>query len=674
MGKCRACGRTFSSSGFRNHGLQSGNKACRDAYRRRKEYMPGLYDSDSDPDAMDVDEDERMDVDNGTGSEDGNNGVDEGDEEDNEEDDGIETTMTVLTRGRRREGRRGRREDEEDEDEDEDEEAGQWQPRPPSVPPLAQAPNPAAPAQEAEMPPPGRQRVEDALRQPVHIKHFPLDSAGKPVDQRATVFDSYGTDASNPYAPFASKMEWEIARWSKLLGPGSNCLDRLLSIDGLPEALGLSFSNVRHLNQIVDQLPTGRPRFRCKEINVAGETYEVYYRDALECIKCLYGDPNFAGDLIFKPERHYQELEEVNPGATVVPVIISTDKTKLTTFKGKSAYPVYMTIGNIPKEIRRKPSLGSQILLAYLPTTRLEHITNKAARRRTSANLFHACMRKILERLKDAGEFGVPMASGDGVVRRCHPIFAAHVGDYPEQVLVTCVKYRKCPCCPADLDDHSHANGPFRDLEAVLDALETVDLLARKRACKAAGIKPIYRPYWQDLPQTEMTLAAEVFHATTMCLTGREHADIARILLGLVADMPLPGGASSAQLVRAVRAMLDFLYLSQYPVQTSETLSMLQDALTRFHDNKQIFIELGVRDDWEIPKLHFLDHWEYLIRRLDELPQMTLWLERREKLVRHERYIAWCLAGRPSLQSLTHLMHEPPPDRMKMTKHPSKKA
>ncbi|KAH8084372.1 hypothetical protein BXZ70DRAFT_900453 [Cristinia sonorae] len=285
-------------------------------------------------------------------------------------------------------------------------------------------------------------------------------------------------------------------------------------------------------------------------------------------------------------------------------------------------------------------------------------------------------------------------------------------------------------------------------LEAVLDALETVDLLARKRACKAAGIKPIYRPYWQDLPYADpfLSITPDILHQLyqgvikhlvawiktvfsqteidARCrslprnhhvrvftngitnlyqLTGREHADIARILLGLVADMPLPGGASSAQLVRAVRAMLDFLYLSQYPVQTSETLSMLQDALTRFHDNKQIFIELGVRDDWEIPKLHFLDHWEYLIRRLgtpdnfnteyterlhidlakdayeatnckDELPQMTLWLERREKLVRHERYIAWCLAGRPSLQSLTHLMHEPPPDRMKMTKHPSKKA
>lgn len=49
-------------------------------------------------------------------------------------------------------------------------------------------------------------------------------------------------------------------------------------------------------------------------------------------------------------------------------------------FRNKTAYPVYMTIGNIPKDIRRKPSRHAHVLLAYLPTTRLDHVTNKAAR------------------------------------------------------------------------------------------------------------------------------------------------------------------------------------------------------------------------------------------------------------------------------------------------------
>ena len=75
--------------------------------------------------------------------------------------------------------------------------------------------------------------------------------------------------------------------------------------------------------------------------------------------------------------------------ATIVPIIISSDKTQLTTFRNKTAYPVYLTLGNLPKNIRRKPSRQGKILLGYLPTTKLDHVANKESRRRSLANLFH---------------------------------------------------------------------------------------------------------------------------------------------------------------------------------------------------------------------------------------------------------------------------------------------
>ena len=87
-------------------------------------------------------------------------------------------------------------------------------------------------------------------------------------------------------------------------------------------------------------------------------------------------------------------------------------------FGNKTAYPVYMTIGNLPKDVRWKPSRRGQILLAYLPTSRLEHITNKEARRRVAANLFHACLSMILKPLAEAGVHGIKVTSGDGVVGR----------------------------------------------------------------------------------------------------------------------------------------------------------------------------------------------------------------------------------------------------------------
>lgn len=50
-------------------------------------------------------------------------------------------------------------------------------------------------------------------------------------------------------------------------------------------------------------------------------------------------------------------------GATVAPVVLSSDKTNLTRFSGdKQAWPVYLTVGNIAKEIRRKPTERAMVL------------------------------------------------------------------------------------------------------------------------------------------------------------------------------------------------------------------------------------------------------------------------------------------------------------------------
>ena len=88
---------------------------------------------------------------------------------------------------------------------------------------------------------------------------------------------------------------------------------------------------------------------------------------------------------------------------------------QLTLFRDKQAYPVYLTIGNIPKDIRQKLSCHGQLLVAYLPTTKLGGIANKSAWRHALANLFHACMGDLLDPITSHGETGLPMMSGDGV-------------------------------------------------------------------------------------------------------------------------------------------------------------------------------------------------------------------------------------------------------------------
>ena len=59
---------------------------------------------------------------------------------------------------------------------------------------------------------------------------------------------------------------------------------------------------------IIDKnLSSGRPRFVRREIMVAGEIFEVFYCDVIQCICALYGDPEFADILVFMPECHYAD-------------------------------------------------------------------------------------------------------------------------------------------------------------------------------------------------------------------------------------------------------------------------------------------------------------------------------------------------------------------------------
>lgn len=42
---------------------------------------------------------------------------------------------------------------------------------------------------------------------------------------------------------------------------------------------------------------------------MAGEAYDVYFRDVIECIRALYSEPEFARHLVFLPERHYADSD-----------------------------------------------------------------------------------------------------------------------------------------------------------------------------------------------------------------------------------------------------------------------------------------------------------------------------------------------------------------------------
>jgi hypothetical protein len=54
--------------------------------------------------------------------------------------------------------------------------------------------------------------------------------------------------------------------------------------------------------------------------------------------------------------------------ATIIPIILSSDKTHLSKSGSTKAWPVYMSIGNIAHDVRFTPKYHAARLVALLPT------------------------------------------------------------------------------------------------------------------------------------------------------------------------------------------------------------------------------------------------------------------------------------------------------------------
>jgi Plavaka transposase len=162
------------------------------------------------------------------------------------------------------------------------------------------------------------------------IDQFPFGSPGAPIPGKhrgLSVYESLqGIHADNPWAPFSSQLDWEVARWAKMRSRTSTAVTELLAIPGVRvsyyqdtvhliqemkvvKALGLSFCTVKELNEKIDDELPACPPFRCKEVSFGEERLDFHYRDVMQCIRAIYGDPQFAQDLVFAPERHYTNQE-----------------------------------------------------------------------------------------------------------------------------------------------------------------------------------------------------------------------------------------------------------------------------------------------------------------------------------------------------------------------------
>jgi hypothetical protein len=141
-------------------------------------------------------------------------------------------------------------------------------------------------------------------------------------------------------------------------------------------------------------------------------------------------------------------------------------------------------------------------------------------------------MQYIVKPLERAGKDGIILTSGDGATRRCFPILAAYVGDYPEQILVGLIKKGECPICPAPRDEIGNRESvlELRDTEKVIAALNSIDKGASEfmKACASAGIKPVQCVFWKNLP------FIDIYHSITPDILHQLYQGLLKHLIGWV--------------------------------------------------------------------------------------------------------------------------------------------
>ncbi|TBU53492.1 hypothetical protein BD310DRAFT_774757, partial [Dichomitus squalens] len=345
-------------------------------------------------------------------------------------------------------------------------------------------------------------------------------------------------------------------------------------------------------------------------------------------------------------------------GAMLFPLILGADKTTVSVATGHQEFhPVYASAGNLHNSMRR--AHGEAVIpIAFLPIPKtVRQHSDSAAFRAFKKQLYHHALAHVLAPLSPWMTTPRVIRCPDGHFRRAVFEIGPFIADYPEQVYVSGVVSSWCPKCrarPTELDKA----GPPRFREHTECLLETFDA---PTLWDVFGIDSNVVPFTYRFPRADIheLLSPDLLHQLIkgtfkdhlvdwvtqyIYLTAESEAEAKRIMDDIdrrIAAAPsFPGlrrfpdgrnfsqwtGNDSKALMRVylpaitghvptqvsecIAAFLDFCYLARRPTHDTKTLHDMDVALTKFHELRTIFEDIGVRPDGiSLPRQHALIHY-----------------------------------------------------------------
>ncbi|KAG1796715.1 uncharacterized protein HD556DRAFT_1441400 [Suillus plorans] len=517
-------------------------------------------------------------------------------------------------------------------------------------------------------------------------------SAAKVYRRGQTFQDWFNVDAyaahhkENIYYPFASLQDWELGSFLLRSSLSMAAIDEFLWLE-LVKGLPLSFRTAKDLRGHAELLPPV-PKWQYRVISITHPTKQpvhFYWCDPLDCIEALFNHLLFAKELDLTPTRVYDTVErtmriysewmmgdttwsmqsQLPDGATLLGVILSSDKTNITNMTGGHlAHLLLISLANVKMVTRNKASSNAFLLTALLPITEFLHPV-KRMQSVLEARLVHQCLNIILKPLKQAARIGRMMSDPLGNLRYCFIPLASYIVDMPEACMLACVRGKTSPVTLAMYkefgDDFCH---PPCTAKSTLDQLASIKCdpldvggyfdecsLFRLNADPSSFLTPEALHHWHcefydhDVRWCLRAVGAQEldFHFSVLQqlmmfrhfkdgisnlkqVTGRAQHDMQRYMVALITDAAPPG------VVIAVHALMDFQYLSQATTINEAHCQLILDTLKEFHDHKQEVIACGARrgtksnnvlDDWYIPKLELMQSIVPSIRNIGSLVQWS---------------------------------------------------
>ncbi|KIO01513.1 hypothetical protein M404DRAFT_16208 [Pisolithus tinctorius Marx 270] len=369
-------------------------------------------------------------------------------------------------------------------------------------------------------------------------------------------------------------------------------------------------------------------------------------------------------------DHTWSTQDSLLPGHSFLGVIGASDKTPLTIGTGnKEMHPLLLSIANIHASVCMKATSHSFALAAYLPIPKFRNVP-QAIQAVLSVHVYHFAISIVMKNLVIANRDGKVMSDPMGNLRVIHTPLVSWIADYPEQLLIACVSSKNSLISLATAEQfgdticqplrvHQHTLQGIRDAVAIHDPC---DITAFHKVCLTKHLNGVVEPFWKVWGDAcpSRFLTPEALHQWHKfyfdhCLrwvinivrgeevdrhlaalqprigtrhwangisklkqcTGHEHRDLEKVLPAVAA------GALPDDVLCALRAITEFIFLAQSLFHYDETIHALNEALREFHHYKSSILTAhgrvgtnGPLDHFQIPKLELAQHIAQSVREM----------------------------------------------------------